>query len=1134
MPVARAAAPVPQLVPQVGHSDRVSALAMAPAGDLLASGGDDRRIKVWRIDRGQLVQDFAFPEGPVTAIAFSPKYLAAAGSTSVRVWDPISGKLIKVLKHHSVKIKDIAFSTDGAGLIASSRANYLWTWDTRNWRVNFDMRVKTGGVSAVAPDGHTVAIGSHRDGRIRLWDLRTQKSVGTLSGHNRFFDSWRGRYSVVYALAQCPNRPVLVSADREEVKVWNTSDGTRMTSFEVDGKKREFTALAVSSDCRTVATASGPRTGPFVVHLWHLETGQRKMTLGKSDEPITELLFATDDSRLLTAGGSPSILGRDRSIRVWSLSSGRVERRLGGPAAEVEAVRISGDLMATLIGDQQIALWDLEHGVMTKVLRPRTDRVRDIAIQAATKTLVTVGFDRAVKRSRVKTWDVVTGQPRRSFDFGSTSEGARAGGLGGDHVAISPRGLRVAANAPDHSIRVWTTDGTERATTTPHRFTIKALAFSPDGKVLASVPWASGDLTIWNAQTGALIRTMKDRLNNKLTVAFDRAGRRIAAADISGAISVFDVDSGTALQTFVRKAPRYAYSGTGLKYLYGVDFAHDGRRVVAGAGDGTVTAWDLDATDRPRRLTRHATMVRDVKVLPGTDIVASASSDGTVRFTQLATGALLATAVTVAQDDWLVFTPEGFFDGSRRAWRAVPFRFQDEPTVLYAPEQFFNQFFQPGLLADIIRSGATMRRVLQARGDPRAALDIAGYRRSKLPAVKMMSTSAGSSTDDREITVAIQTTDKGSGVRDLRVFRNQSLVHFEHGVLRSKPESTRAVLSVPIKLVSGANEIRAYAFNDLGLKSPDAVMTVSRTGTAKNEATAYIVGIGINRYRDASINLRYAVPDAKAMMQSLSQSMGRLDRYARVVSVGLLDEAATKANIIGALDILAGKRTPADLPEALQALRAAQPEDAVIVFFAGHGLALGDRYYLLSHKATIPTVAKGGRTRSLPDRLRFAVSDNDLEAGFEGVDASDILLVIDACQSGQVLEAKEKRRGPLNVRGLAQLAYEKGMHVLAAAQSFQAALEFEKLGHGLLTYTLIEKGLHGAADATPRDRQLTVREWLDYAVETVPSETQAAEAELATRVKRGLKRVSRPIEGQAPRAYYRRERVGRSFVISRY
>lgn len=57
--------------------------------------------------------------------------------------------------------------------------------------------------------------------------------------------------------------------------------------------------------------------------------------------------------------------------------------------------------------------------------------------------------------------------------------------------------------------------------------------------------------------------------------------------------------------------------------------------------------------------------------------------------------------------------------------------------------------------------------------------------------------------------------------------------------------------------------------------------------------------------------------------------------------------------------------------------------------------------------------------------LSRSISDLELEAALETVDAGQLLFVLDACNSGQALEAEEKRRGPMNSSGLAQLAYEK-------------------------------------------------------------------------------------------------------------
>ena len=95
-------------------------------------------------------------------------------------------------------------------------------------------------------------------------------------------------------------------------------------------------------------------------------------------------------------------------------------------------------------------------------------------------------------------------------------------------------------------------------------------------------------------------------------------------------------------------------------------------------------------------------------------------------------------------------------------------------------------------------------------------------------------------------------------------------------------------------------------------------------------------------------------------------------------------------------------------------------------------------------------------------------------------------MIIDACRSG-AFAGQDFKPGPMGSRGLGQLAFDKGMKILAATQADNVALEVAKLEHGLATYTLVDEGLAAAhADFKPRDAIITMGEWLRYAVERVP------------------------------------------------
>jgi hypothetical protein len=257
----------------------------------------------------------------------------------------------------------------------------------------------------------------------------------------------------------------------------------------------------------------------------------------------------------------------------------------------------------------------------------------------------------------------------------------------------------------------------------------------------------------------------------------------------------------------------------------------------------------------------------------------------------------------------------------------------------------------------------------------------------------------------------------------------------------------------------------------------------------------------------------------------------------------LLNEQATKANIIKALRRLAGTEgaSTGDTPSVLEKLKATQPEDAVFIYFAGHGTAQGQRFYLLPHDLGYAGERTALDAAGLQMILEHGISDEELERAVEGIDADKFLMVIDACNSGQALEAEERRRGPMNSKGLAQLAYEKGMYILTAAQSYQAAQEATQLGHGFLTYALVEEGLkQDAADSDPKDGQVWVREWFDYASRRVPNMQlekmkQARDLGLnltfvasEARVPDSERRLT-----QTPRVFYRRESEVRPLVVAK-
>lgn len=135
---------------------------------------------------------------------------------------------------------------------------------------------------------------------------------------------------------------------------------------------------------------------------------------------------------------------------------------------------------------------------------------------------------------------------------------------------------------------------------------------------------------------------------------------------------------------------------------------------------------------------------------------------------------------------------------------------------------------------------------------------------------------------------------------------------------------------------------------------------------------------------------------------------------------------------------------------------------------------------------------------------RNSLSSDMLSGWLREVDAGELVMVVDSCHSAATVEAEGFKPGPMGSRGLGQLAYDKGMRILAASKSKESALERGGVEHGLLSYALVEEGLvKGLADFQPKDGKILVGEWLAYGEQEVPKLFQEGDAKGFVQTKGG-------------------------------
>jgi len=1056
------------------------------------------------------------PGGEVHSVAFSPdrKTLASAGSDMViKLWDVTTGVELRTLKGDVADVESVAFSSDGK-ILASSSWGIIRLWDVGT---GAELRTLKGHgtskVTAVAfsPNGKTLASGSW-DKTIKLWDFATGAELRTLSPDAGY----------VASVAFSPDGKTLASGSWDNtVRLWNVSTGAELMTLH--GHSSPVGSVAFSSDGKTLASGSSDHT----VKLWDLSTGTELRTLTGHSEAVYSVAFSIDGKIIASGSG-------DKTIKLWDAATGAELRTLTGHTYFVYSVTFSpdGKTLASGSQDSTVKLWDVSTTIALRTLKGHAHSVISVAFSSDGRTLASGSND------TIQLWDLSTGAELRSLKEQSTSvysvefstDGRTLATANEDNtvslwdvstgtvlrtlnghaavvtkLAFSLDSKTLATSSANYSIKLWdVSTGAELRTFNGHTGIVSSVILSRDAKILVSGSWDK-TIKLWDSATGAELRTLKAH-SFVDSLAFSPDERTLASAGFDNNVTLWDVSTGRELRTLKGHS----------NVVESVAFTSDGKILASGSQDKTVKLWDVSTGAELRTLTGHVGMISSIAFSPNNRYLVSGSNDGSVKVWEMSSGRELASLITLDERDWIVVTPEGLFDGSPAAWKKIIWRFSDS-TFNYAPvEAFFGDFFYPDLLTDIF-----------ADKHPRPPSDIA-LKNLRQPYVKLglIDDQSDTAVTARKVRVRIDVSDATAGAQDLRLFRNGTLVQVWHGDLLNKQNSAAVQTTIPISIVAGENRLTAYAFNRDNIKSADAELTITGAESLKRTGTAYILAIGINEYANSAYNLRYALADSEAFAEEMRRQQNKLGQYANVKVISLANKEATKVSILDALKTL---RTQV------------QPEDALVIYFAGHGTAQQNRFYLIPHDLGYDGSRTSLDQAGLQSILSHSISDRELEQAVEGIDAGRLLLVIDACNSGQALEAEEKRRGPMNSKGLAQLAYEKGMYILTAAQSYQAAQEASRLGHGFLTYALVEEGLKSVtADKNPKDGQVLLREWLDFATARVP-EMQLEKVAEQKKQGRQLEQIIVFAEGdkskdrqvQRPRVFYRREAETSPLVVAR-
>lgn len=826
---------------------------------------------------------------------------------------------------------------------------------------------------------------------------------------------------------------LLTASEDKTVRVWELDGLTPLRVLRPPqglGEKGKLYALGLSPDGRTVAC--GGFTGDrgqrnHRVYLFDRTDGRLLRELPDLPQPAVHLAFSPDGSILVIH------LGAKEGLRFLRTDDAReVARDDRFDATPYAGVFLPGGRYAVSCDDGYLRLYTGRGQRLAKVLAAG-EAPFGLAPSPDGKRLL-VGY---ASGSRVDVVSARTLMPERTLTVPGGREVLSAVAWSLDGRQLFAAGGEDFGPAPNHVYR-WGAAGAAEGVALP--------GVSVAATVSSLLPLADGGLVV-AAQDPALLRLGPDLrvVDQRRADLGDlpRAARAFWMADDGKAVSlgwrlaarpdgVFSLME-QALEA--RSAAADPAPPTPLGPAAGLDpFDTLRARAVIPKGDGDHllgTDWVLTRRDAAGKARWTVALPAGCWALRTTADGATAGAvlaDGTVRWYATDTGReQLAFYMTGDASRWVLWNPQGRFTCSAGGESLLGWLVQGEGQagVFHRGAAFRERYFTADL-------GRTPEAAFSGATSPRSAV---------LEMITPKDVMAGPNRFRLRLRIEGEPPARSKAWLKLDGAAKAAVTPALLFQRRSQ-EGAEQILELPVDLAPGRHLLEVTL--DLGggvvpMASLDLEVAQQGSVAPREKSALNLVAIGVGKYRDPALDLRFAAKDARDVAAAFKAQEGGLYREVRVTS--LVDQQATRSGIEAALEGLRGQ---------------AQGSDVTVIFFSGHGLnqPFNNAYAFVPHDAT------PGDPSTLVDGRRIQES----LAALPG----KVVLLMDTCHAGNVM-GSGALRGLIGQQQMARFINElssagNGVAVLSSSTGRQTSLESEAWGNGAFTKALLE-GLGGKADS---------------------------------------------------------------------
>lgn len=606
------------------------------AKDLLRACPDDLRGWEWSrlamiVDRStQVLRDH---RGPVRALALAPDGLRLVSGgddgtvrTFIRETSALEFRPEHVLRGHPTQVEAIVLTPDGSLIVSADEAGGIRTWDTetgaeqRAWEGHGGEMIDD---LAIASDGVRLASAGH-DWRTRVWDLEHGVELAVLEGHT----------DNVTAVAFVDHTHLVTGGADHTVKIWDIE--TRAATITLGPMEESIVDVAVSPDGGEVVSGGWDDA----IQRWDLHSGEHLGTLTGHADGVLALAWLAPD---LLASGS-----HDDTIAIHDLAEGEVHRFRGHDLG-VGAIVATTDWVGSASLDGTVRIWELEPRPDVVLLEGHRLKIHALALLPDGQRLVSGAgpqFGHDDTDNSVRLWDI---ESHRQLAVATEHRAAVTA------MAISPDGMQVASGDRDGVVVLRSTeDLTSLRKPSSEGGAVTGLAFGPYGSLVAGrrdgtlqgwdpadgsstfsrtlpaaiVDVASGpERLVFATEDGAVFSDADPtqdgasitNVEEASTLALGPEGA-IAIGTTDGRIVVLDTAGEVTWET-----------STHGREVMDLAYCVDGSRIVTASRDYRVRLFDARRGEMYMVLGQHATVASAVACSAGASVIASAGYDYDIR-----------------------------------------------------------------------------------------------------------------------------------------------------------------------------------------------------------------------------------------------------------------------------------------------------------------------------------------------------------------------------------------------------------------------------------------------------------------------------------------------------------------------